>query len=172
MGAGLHAAMRGLHQREPVADRLAAGIEASAGHFDGITITGGEPFDQYEPLLLFCACIKKTTALNIYAFTGYRLEELMKKHPDRLFVQYIDFLMDGRYEKDRHDDRNVMGSSNQRLYSFEEGVPVEQADYFPSNKWSVAVSDDGDAYMAGIPRQGDMEAITTELEKSGIKVKF
>lgn len=140
--------------------------------FDGITITGGEPFDQYPALVAFCAFLKQKTGQEVFCFSGYYLDELLDKFPDRLFLNYLDYLLDGRYIATQHDDRNVRGSLNQHLYKFENGQAKLQSDFFQSPKWSIAITPDHRIFMAGIPRRNDLNFIETELAKQGLTVRF
>ena len=141
-------------------------------YFDGITITGGEPFEQYESLIAFCAYIKQKTSLNIFCFSGYYLEELLKMYPDKLFMKHLNYLLDGRYLSEKHENKNVRGSSNQKLYKFINGRPGIQKNFFNSNKWSISIKDNDQIYMSGIPKKEDLKIITHELEKTGIKIRF
>ncbi len=140
--------------------------------FDGITITGGEPFEQYEALIAFSAFIKKKTKLNIYVFSGFTLKELIEMYPDRLFMRYLDYLLDGRYMQEKHDNQNARGSTNQNLYRFIDGQPILQDELFSSSKWSLYISKEKQVFMTGIPKSTDLENITKELEKVGIKMRF
>ncbi len=139
---------------------------------DGITITGGEPFEQYEALIAFCAYIKRLTGWSIYVFTGYTLQELTARRPDRLFLQFIDYLMDGRYEESRHEDRNVRGSSNQRLYKFVDQTPLEMEMTDNLAGWSVNVDEEGTVFMSGIPKENDLDSMAHFLKKSGVNIRF
>lgn len=140
--------------------------------FEGITISGGEPFDQYEALIAFSAFIKKKTKLNIYVFSGYSLEELKTKFNDRLFMRFIDFLMDGRYVADQHDNNNTRGSTNQKLYQFKNGAPILLDGYFESGRWSINLSEDNRMFMSGIPKDNDLSTIKEYLKNSGINMEF
>lgn len=152
--------------------RLAHYLSEIKQYFDGITITGGEPFDQYESLVTFCALIKQIVGLDVYCFTGYTLEELMDLYPDQLFVKYLDFLMDGRYVRDKHDNQNVRGSTNQKLYMLKNGRPELQENMFSSRAWSLAVSKDNQVFMSGIPKKEDLETITRLFTRIGIEMRF
>ena len=147
-------------------------IERVSGHYDGITISGGEPFEQYEALMFFCTFIKMQTDLSIYIFSGYRLEELLLHHSDRMFLTNTDFLLDGRYDVRRHEDKNARGSSNQRLYRISNEQAIEETECFSSNKMSVAVLDSGNVFMSGIPKKEDLNSIKNSLLKTGIQLEF
>jgi len=139
--------------------------------FDGITVSGGEPFQQYEALMAFLHLVKKRTRYDVYCFTGYYLHELNELFPDKLFRRYIDFLVDGRYVAELHEDSNLKGSSNQTIYKFINGAPRVVEEPSPI-QWSLKVSEDNRIYMAGIPKQRDLEKICSELALVGIKKEF
>jgi anaerobic ribonucleoside-triphosphate reductase activating protein len=147
-------------------------IISVAENFDGITISGGEPFQQYAPLIAFSHLIKQKTRMNIYCFSGYYLDELNELFPDRLFYRYLDYLVDGRYVAGRHENRNVKGSANQTLYHFADGVPVRQEADFANNKWSVQINNAQEIFMAGIPQKNELNYISTQLAKAGIEKIF
>ena len=140
--------------------------------FSGISITGGEPFQQYKELMAFCATVKKMTNLEIYVFSGYYLKELYQLFPDKLFLKYIDFLLDGRYEKDKHDDRNVRGSTNQSLYRFINNKALLQDNYFESNKVSIKIDENMQVYLSGIPKKNELNKLSEHIKESGINLKF
>lgn len=94
-------------------------------YIKGLTLLGGEPFepDNQRALLPFVKRVKEIYPnKNIWAFTGFTLEQLWEKEPhprcevtDEL-LSLVDVLVDGRFEKDK---KNLMlkfrGSENQRL---------------------------------------------------------
>lgn len=151
---------------------LADEIAKNEHYFNGLTITGGEPFQQYAQLIAFCAWLKQKTKLEIYVFSGYSLDELLKKFPDQLFLKYIDYLMDGRYIQEKHDNQNVRGSSNQTLYKFECGKAIRQKSYFSSDKFGLMVNEKSNVYMSGIPKENELNDLANHLKKTGIDLIF
>ena len=88
---------------------------------EGITISGGEPFYQFEELL---GLLKRLNDFfqDIIVFTGYRYEELIfgeKKRCSEAF-KYISLLIDGRFEKNKICSCGLRGSSNQRIIKFKD----------------------------------------------------
>ena len=82
---------------------------------DGITITGGEPFDQAGELCEFLDGLPKS--LDILAFSGYRYEELLKTDETRELLSKIDVLIDGEYVDEQNDNRSALrGSTNQQIW--------------------------------------------------------
>lgn len=140
--------------------------------FDGITISGGEPFQQYEQLIAFLHLIKAKTNLTVYCFSGYYLNELHEQFPDKLFLKYIDTLVDGRYIEEQHENSNLKGSANQSVYKVIEAVPVKQNKSRASKKWSLNVSNENEIYMAGIPKKNELKTLCNELAEVGIQKTF
>ncbi|MFM7667068.1 MAG: 4Fe-4S single cluster domain-containing protein [Bacteroidota bacterium] len=147
-------------------------IDSISEDFDGITISGGEPFQQYEQLIAFSYLIKTRTKLNIHCFTGYEIKELEDLFPDKLFLQYIDSLVDGRYLKELHSNNNLVGSSNQKTYRIKNGKAKLSTRQKGINKWSLSVTKDGTIYMAGIPKEKEIETIENRLSNVGFPKKF
>ena len=140
--------------------------------FDGITVSGGEPFQQYEQLISFLHLIKTKTNLTVHCFSGYYLNELEENFPDKLFLKYIDTLVDGRYIEEQHENTNIKGSINQTVYRISDGVAIRMRKPSASNKWSVNISHDNRINMAVIPKENEIEKLCEELAEMGIKKIF
>ena len=140
--------------------------------FDGITISGGEPFQQYEQLVAFLHLIKTKTSLTVHCFSGYYLNELQQQFHDKLFLKYIDTLVDGRYIEEQHENTNIKGSANQSVYRIIDEVPVKQRKTRASKKWSLNVSSENEIYMSGIPKKNELKTLCNELAEVGIQKIF
>lgn len=147
-------------------------IVERAENFDGITISGGEPFEQYESLITFLHLVKTRTNLNVYCFSGFSLAELDTLHTDKLFYSYLDFLVDSRYVAEFHEDNNLRGSSNQTIYQFIDGIPIKQKELEPPRKWSIHLNQQNRIYMAGIPKKGELDQLSETLSTAGIRKLF
>ena len=89
---------------------------------DGVSFSGGEPFDQ--PIELAKLAIKvHDKGLKIITWSGYTYEEIMSKPERTILLQNIDYLVDGRYVEEK---KNLLlkwrGSSNQRLIDVQESL--------------------------------------------------
>ncbi len=140
--------------------------------FDGITVSGGEPFQQYEQLIAFLHLIKTKTILTVHCFSGYYLNELQQQFHDKLFLKYIDTLVDGRYIEEQHENTNIKGSANQSVYRIVDGVPIKQNKTKASKKLSLNVSSENEIYMSGIPKKNELKTLCNELAEVGIQKIF
>lgn len=97
----------------------------------GINILGGEPLQQTmdNSLADLLAKIKENTNKPIWLWTGYKLEDVINNTKVMNILQYVDVLIDGKFEEDKKD-LNLMyrGSVNQRIINltktFEKGEIV------------------------------------------------
>lgn len=92
-------------------------------HTDGITLSGGDPLDQYEDCLTLCKHIKnKYKDLNIILYTGYTYEQIIQKHHEEIY-SYIDYLVDGLFIYEKLDLTLLFrGSTNQRFIDIKKSL--------------------------------------------------
>ena len=86
---------------------------------DGITLSGGEPFEQAEGFAEL-AHKAKIMGLNVITYTGYTYEELLKGSKKnmawRKLLNETDTLVEGRFELDKKNFLlKFRGSENQRI---------------------------------------------------------
>ena len=87
-----------------------------ADPFADVTFSGGDPMYQPEGFSELAAAIKTSTTKNIWCYTGYTFEEIIKNPRQKKLLQYIDVLVDGRFIESLKDESLYFrGSSNQRL---------------------------------------------------------
>ena len=92
---------------------------------DGITVSGGEPFDQTE-LNDLLSCLKNDGYDDILVYTGYYLEELSEY---KEALENISVLIDGPYVEELNDDLPLRGSSNQHIYIFDSKLADKYSEY-------------------------------------------
>lgn len=83
----------------------------------GVNLLGGEIMQQdTNTILNLVKRIKKETGKNIWCWTGYRYEDLIKIDGKIEILKYIDVLVDGQFIEDKKDLMlKYRGSSNQRV---------------------------------------------------------
>lgn len=86
---------------------------------DGVTLSGGEPFEQADVVSTFAKNLKDLD-YNIITYSGYTYEAIKRKGEDNSswinLLENTDILIDGRFEMPKRNLRlNFRGSENQRI---------------------------------------------------------
>jgi len=87
----------------------------SAPNIEGVSISGGEPFQQPNALADVVARLRKTP-LSILVFSGYTLAHIRNLPRGAEVLAHIDVLVAGPYLQSSHLGCGLLGSSNQRLH--------------------------------------------------------
>ncbi|MEV0251795.1 4Fe-4S single cluster domain-containing protein [Nocardia sp. NPDC050712] len=104
----------------PVREWTASLLDAArAARVEGITLLGGEPFEQAAPLA-YVASAAREQGVSVMTFTGYEYRDLLAwsdtRADIRALLENTDLLADGPYEADNLDPtRPWIGSTNQQL---------------------------------------------------------
>lgn len=88
----------------------------SDANISGLSVLGGEPFDNLAGLKEFITKVRANSEKNIWIYSGYTFEELLEKDGAMDVLKNIDVLVDGRFVEDLKDLKlKFRGSSNQRI---------------------------------------------------------
>lgn len=82
----------------------------------GLTLLGGEPFQNSSELTNMLKEVKKHVDKSIWAYSGYTFEQIMSDDEKKELLILCDVLVDGLYIEKLKDLRlKFRGSSNQRI---------------------------------------------------------
>ena len=160
---------RGLTSVEAVTRSMRNWIPAA----EGITISGGEPFDQPQALRDLLQGLRALTPVDILVFSGYRFEGLAGVLPE--FDGLIDALISEPFEQAAPQTLALRGSDNQRLHfltdlgrarfeTFERRLSGDDL------RFDVMFDADGQVWLAGIPARGDFARLRKLLKAAGHRV--
>jgi len=129
----------------------------------GVTITGGDPLEQPEELLELLILLDSLNLSNgIILFTGYTIDEINKDFLLRKSLNYIDVLIDGRFEKDKRISSSLRGSENQNIIYFSSKIKEEELNIDQEVEVGIL---DNEMYVTGFP------SISRKILKSlGVRV--
>jgi anaerobic ribonucleoside-triphosphate reductase activating protein len=162
-------------QKEPdvTAEDVLSKIDDLLADADGVTISGGEPFEQFEALEVLLKGIRQRLSpeKDILVYSGYPISALCGRLQD--IEGHIDALITGPYVAESAQTRPLMGSDNQELHlltplgrtNFKQYLRDREA---TDDKFDLLMDDDGTAWMAGIPKRGDFEKLRSALADRGV----
>lgn len=152
--------------------------QISVDGFEGVTVSGGEPFEQPEALheLLSELRIWRTEAsldFDILVYSGYSLSRLKRSFVS--ILRLADVVVPGPYVASLPSEVGLTGSSNQRLYFCNTAVQRRylqwQADQSKMSARKVQIAiDEAGVWFIGIPRAGDLAKLESRCRDSGLEL--
>ncbi len=105
--------------------------------FDGVTISGGDPLEQIDELLVLLESISDITN-DVIVYTGFYYDEIINLF-DSVRVEklrkLVAVLIDGPYIEELNQyDLGLRGSSNQNIIFFDETVRDKYEDYLSQGR--------------------------------------
>lgn len=97
----------------------ALAAELAERAIDGVTLSGGEPFEQAAALAAVMRHVgERRPGLSVMAYSGFTRAALQRGHDEgrTALLAQLDLLVDGRYVRRRHAALRWRGSSNQRIH--------------------------------------------------------
>lgn len=138
----------------PVAE-LAGWLAQRAPGLEGLTVSGGEPFDQLPALAALLGEVRRRTPLSVALFTGWTWAELRSSPRANEVLDHVDLLVAGRFDAAAGPPRGLLGSPNQTAH-FLTGR-YGPADIAQSPAGEVIVHPDGRVVLTGIDGLRELE---------------
>lgn len=167
-------------RRAIAVSELLAWCKRTAGQeLDGITLSGGEPFDQPGPLRTLLQALhgwrkQGGQDFDILCYSGYPLKTLQQRHP--ALLKLLDAIIPEPYADGLPLGKLWCGSSNQSLVPLsprgvERFAPftLENADS-PGKRMQMSV-EGGRVWMIGIPERGDMARLEELCQSRGLSLE-
>ncbi|MDR2763286.1 MAG: radical SAM protein [Planctomycetaceae bacterium] len=142
---------------------------------EGITLSGGEPFEQPKKSLeQFLKSIRKNSNLSILCYTGNRYEKLIDDIENQKILKYIDVLIDGEYQINNDNGQRWRGSENQRFHFLTSRYAAEKDKWLIARERQIEIELDlnGSILLSGIPSKDFIENLTTQLDAKNISIDF
>jgi len=148
---------------------LLAEISGWLEECDGVTISGGEPFDQPDALAELLAGIRESAA-TVLVYSGYAFERLQ----DLAIIGsgLVEALISDPFRLEESQTKALRGSDNQRLHHLtakghEAFGSFDRPGLESEKRLDVMFDPSGAVWFAGIPRRGDMQRLRNILAADG-----
>ena len=128
-------------------ETLAAEIIARRPSIQGLSISGGEPFQQPEALLELLTHLSGS-GLSILVFSGYALTEIRRQPLGPSILPFLDVLIAGRYVTTRPVGHSLLGSSNQTIHFLSARYSLPDLQQVPRREFIL--HSDGQVTVSGI----------------------
>jgi anaerobic ribonucleoside-triphosphate reductase activating protein len=168
---------------------VARALDLVNGPLDGVTISGGEPFEQPDALAELIDRLRDrlgllSEAVDVLCYSGRPWDELATHHSR--IVERLDALVPEPYRAASPTEWPWRGSANQPLilltqlavqrYSgagaLPDPLPAEGASQPESGRPSVQVDVTNDRVtIIGVPRRGDLVRVERHLAEAGISLR-
>jgi len=118
---------------------------------EGMTVSGGEPFDQTPALRLLAQWFLDHHCDDILIYTGYTIEELRARGDQDTdwVLSHIAALADGAYDRALNTGVGLVGSANQRLHVFKRHD--RYLDFTNRPRRMQCVDERGQLFLIGVP---------------------
>lgn len=164
------------HSHEPrilVQPQRLANAILNIPDIEGLTISGGEPFEQPKPVALLCHAVRKA-GLSVMLFTGRRYEQLIETGNQAIkhLLSQIDILVDGPFIESLTDSQLLWrGSSNQRIRLLTNRYSSEVLANTSQPQVEAEMPTDNSLKLTGFPEHSDMDILNRQLRNRGILLK-
>lgn len=130
---------------------------------EGLTLLGGEPFDQ-AGAAADLAELARDRGLGVITFSGFTREELAHRSTETdLLLGATDLLVDGRYESGSAEtSRALVGSTNQRFHHLTDRYRW-WSEASQRNRVDVVVATDGSVSVSGFLESAQLTQLVSGL---------
>lgn len=135
--------------------------------YDGVTISGGEPFVQPNELRQLVELYVNAGITDILIYTGYTIEELIdRKDIDIDYIlSNVAVIIDGPFIESLVDDIPLRGSSNQRVIILNNKYKSDYEEFLKQEKKVDIFYFEDETHFIGIPFKGYDELYKNYLIK-------
>lgn len=161
-------------EAQPIAP-LALALRPLLSEVDGLTISGGEPFEQATALTALLDLLRNEQDVEVLVYSGYRLEELRALPDMEPLLSRVDLLIDSPFIDSEPNTLQWRGSDNQRVHLLSDRAQryagVENLAMPEPRPLQLQILSPTSYRVIGIPRRGDVAAYRDAMAIRGVQVK-
>jgi len=158
-----------------IGNLVARAVRLVDARLTGVTISGGEPFEQPEALAALVASLRLAfvhldPGIDVLCYSGFTLPVLRRSHG--AVLDLLDAVVPGPYRADSPTDLPWRGSANQSLVALsslgESRLRASSAGGGRAVQVNVVA---GRVELIGIPREGDLARVEARLAEAGVRIE-
>lgn len=140
---------------------------------DGVTISGGEPFEQIDALEFLIENVRCFYSGDILVFSGFEFEKLERQYSK--ILDLIDVVVAGPYRADLGNDLVLRGSDNQTIHLLTtlamERYPADLNERKREKPYGLDLSfTENGIFLAGITQKSEMARLSKNMAKNGYQI--
>ena len=139
------------------------------GEAEGVTVSGGEPFDQPVALRALLTALRAESAIDVLVYSGHPFERIADAVST--MNSLIDVIISDPFEREKPQTLVLRGSDNQRMHLLTELGRRRFGDdgngARSERRFDIMVDEDGSAWLAGIPGRDDFVRLRDTLGAAG-----
>jgi anaerobic ribonucleoside-triphosphate reductase activating protein len=145
----------------------------AADEVEGITVSGGEPFDQPEAVAALLYLIKQH-GRNTWVYTGYTIEALIARNEPAVdnLLSCCDVLVDGPFQEENGNILRFRGSANQRIIRLTNAISAERINSGGKARVDMTIDSNDRLVIVGIPPRGFMKTFRDKMGERGLVIKM
>lgn len=151
-------------------DSVMVAVQRWLPNAQGITISGGEPFDQPDALRVLLQRLRRISNVDVLVYSGFPFDELTEWLD--LNSDLVDVLISGPYQERSSQTFPLRGSDNQALHLLtdlgrERFSSFNRMTQSEDRRFDVMFDDNGSVWIAGIPHRDDFRRLKNTLKAAG-----
>jgi anaerobic ribonucleoside-triphosphate reductase activating protein len=128
-------------------DELFQRFRELGNSIEGISISGGEPLQQIQPLLKLLKRVREETEFSVLIFTGFNWEEIQRLSQVEEFLKVVDVIISGRYDISRPVEDGLRTSANQEIHVLTGRYNMGDLEVVPEGE--VIITKQGEIILSG-----------------------
>lgn len=135
-------------------------------NIDGVTFSGGEPFEQASALAELARRLQEC-GLTVVCYTGYTIEQLWAGNREdwNALLSEVDLLIDGPFIESERCHEPFRGSENQNIIYLSGRISPENVEEAHQSA-ELTLSLDGSLMATGFPEMDEINSVIANLVKS------
>ncbi len=127
---------------------LAEKIIVQGNKIEGITISGGEPFDQVQGLLELLDAVRNLSDMSVILFSGYTYEKICRMPESVEILKNVDVLIAGPFDSSCLQPKNLAGSSNKTYHFLTSKYSMN--DFYSIPEAEIVIDSEGNITYSGV----------------------